>query len=80
MNPSNPQAHYSTTGPEIWADTEGKIDVLIAGLGTGGTICGAGKFLKEKKSSIKLIAIEPFESPYISIGIFHPHKLMGTAP
>lgn len=77
---SNPKAHYLTTGPELWEDTEGEIDVLIAGLGTGGTICGAGKYLKEKKSSIQLIAVEPFESPYISQGIFNPHKMMGTAP
>jgi cysteine synthase A len=80
VNPSNPKAHYLTTGPEIWEDTNGEIDVLIAGLGTGGTICGAGRFLKEKKSSIQLLAVEPFESPYISQGIFKPHKMMGTAP
>jgi len=80
VNLSNPQSHYSTTGLEIWADTEGKIDIFIAGLGTGGTICGVGKFLKEKKQSIKLITVEPVESPYISKGVFHPHKMMGTAP
>jgi cysteine synthase A len=80
INPSNPKAHYLSTGPELWEQTEGEIDILIAGLGTGGTICGAGKYLKEKKSSVELIAIEPFESPYISKGIFQPHKMMGTAP
>ncbi|NHJ46845.1 MAG: cysteine synthase A [Asgard group archaeon] len=80
VNPSNPKAHYLTTGPEIWEDAEGEIDILIAGLGTGGTICGAGRFLKEKKSSIQLVAVEPYESPYISQGIFHPHKMMGTVP
>ena len=80
INPSNPKAHYLSTGPELWKQTKGEIDILIAGLGTGGTICGAGEYLKEKKSSVRLIAVEPFESPYISKGIFRPHKLMGTAP
>jgi cysteine synthase A len=80
VNSSNPKAHYLTTGPEIWDDTDGEIDILIAGLGTGGTICGAGKYLKEQKSSIQLIAVEPYESPYISQGIFQPHRMMGTAP
>jgi cysteine synthase A len=80
VNPSNPRAHYLTTGPEIWADTNGQVDMLIAGLGTGGTICGAGKFLKEQKPGLKTIAVEPLESPYISKGVFKPHRMMGTAP
>jgi len=80
VNQSNPKAHYTSTGPEIWADTDGNVDILVAGLGTGGTICGAGRFLKEQKADIQLIAIEPKESPFISQGIFHPHRMMGTAP
>jgi cysteine synthase A len=80
VNPSNPKAHYRTTGPEIWADTEGRVDILVAGLGTGGTLCGAGRFLKEQKKDVQLIAVEPEESPFISQGIFHPHRMMGTAP
>jgi cysteine synthase A len=80
VNPSNPKAHYRTTGPEIWEDTQGRVDVLVAGLGTGGTLCGAGRFLKEKKPSVQLVAVEPVESPYISQGIFRPHRMMGTAP
>lgn len=80
INPSNPRAHYHHTGPEIWDDTDGRVDILVAGLGTGGTICGAGRYLKQKKTSIQLIGVEPKESPYISQGIFHPHRMMGTAP
>jgi cysteine synthase A len=80
VNPSNPKAHYLNTGPEIWADTEGQIDILVAALGTGGTICGAGQFLKEQKASVRLVAVEPRESPTISQGIFRPHRMMGTAP
>jgi cysteine synthase A len=80
VNPINPKAHYDSTGPEIWRDTQGEIDILVAALGTGGTVCGAGRFLKSKKSSIELIAVEPKESPYISQGIFCPHRIMGTAP
>lgn len=80
VNLSNPQAHYATTGPEIWADTDSRVDILVAGLGTGGTLCGAGRFLKEKKPEVQLIAVEPEESPYISKGIFKPHRIMGIAP
>ena len=80
VNPSNPRAHYRTTGPEIWQDTDGQVDILIAALGTGGTICGAGKYLKEQDPGVALIAVEPKESPFISQGIFHPHRMMGTAP
>ncbi len=80
VNPSNPKAHYQSTGPEIWEDTAGQVDILVAGLGTGGTICGAGRYLKEKKAKVQLVAVEPEESPYISKGIFRPHRLMGTAP
>jgi cysteine synthase A len=80
VNPNNPEAHFKSTGPEIWEDTQGKVDILVTALGTGGTICGSGRFLKSKKPSIELIAIEPSESPFISQGIFKPHRLMGTAP
>jgi cysteine synthase A len=80
VNPNNPEAHFESTGPEIWEDTQGKVDILVTALGTGGTICGSGRFLKSKKPSIELVAIEPSESPFISQGIFKPHRLMGTAP
>lgn len=80
INPSNPRAHYLSTGPEIWQDTDGGVDVLVAALGTGGTLCGAGRFLKEQKRAVHLVAVEPAESPTISRGIFRPHRMMGTAP
>jgi cysteine synthase A len=80
INQANPQAHYLTTGPELWQDSGGEIDILVAGLGTGGTLCGSGRYLKEQKPGIKVVAVEPEESPTISQGIFHPHRMMGTAP
>ncbi len=80
INQNNPGSHYQTTGPELWKDTEGTIDILVAGLGTGGTICGAGKYLKEQNPDIQLVAIEPENAPFISQGIFTPHRMMGTAP
>ncbi len=80
VNPSNPEAHFRTTGPELWEDTAGRIDMLVAGLGTGGTLCGSGRYLKQQNQAVQLIAVEPESSPYISQGIFNPHRMMGTSP
>ena len=79
-NPANPEIHEKTTGPEIWEDTDGKVDIFVAGLGTGGTVCGTGRFLKEKKQAVRVVAVEPEEAPYISQGKFQPHRMMGLAP